>query len=260
MLKLNNILFFIIFLITLSVSCGPSGPRSLETAGNLAFSYFLNYAMFDNRISEKLFTGPYLIEENEKEYVFQWVCKVPKPGDTFIDISVPKKSEEIKGYHIGGRKDDISFLRNTCDFPLNEAMLTNLFSLSIDPDNKSELTKRLRMVPLTNGQMEEVASFITLGWRLSQYAYMRHCHYPDSLAELLKDDLNFNKQYFIDRFGRPYFYSNLLGFIILGTAGENGKWDFDKAVLDSFYYDQMEQIHTTDDDIIVKFKPYNSCL
>ena len=259
------LLMLSLFITLLELNCGSTGPRTLESAESSASVYFHDNIVIDGDISEKLLEGPILVDETDDEFVFQWGAKAPIPGETYCEVTVPKRSGEIYS-KITGRRKNLSRLGHTRDFPLNEAMLINLFNLPTSPDFKDEHTRRLSEVPLNTGQLEDVANFMDISWELTEYASCMNCRYPDSLYELntFKNSGTCNVHkldcfFLTDRYGHQYYYTCLLGFIILGSPGENGKWDLDKAVLDSVYYEQIDQIQRTDDDIIVKFKPLSRC-
>jgi hypothetical protein len=260
--SLNNFLLFLSFLM--AINCGSFGPRDSKTAQKEATKYFKSI-MFDDDINDTLFTGPILIDSLKNDFVFQWYSKVPRPGATIIEVLIPKDPDREHGYRTKGERSNYAYLRNTRDFPFNEAMLITLLGLPTSDDTRQK-TKHFRSVPLTRAQLEDVASFVVIKMNLLEYASCITCRYPDSLADFntFKNTGNCNVKALDslithDRYGKQYYYLNLINFVVLGSPGANDRWDFDKAIMDSIFNDQEEHINTTDDDIIVKIKPRKSC-
>jgi hypothetical protein len=253
----------IIISALLALTCAPSSPRDLESAQRAAFSE-LRAIMFEGRVDIKLFQGPNLVIEDSGKYVFHWVSTVPGLEATICEVSVPKDPKGEPGIRIKGKRDRFGYLSGTLDFPLNESALYSLFRLPPDPkDTTSDRARRLRMVPLDEGQLKDVANFVSITSELHGYASCFDRRYPASLEELNNVTAKFpcgldrlDSMYIHDRYGRKYYYENFIEFLVLGTPGENGKWDFNRAVLDSLYNDEREYILTNDDDLLVKIKPF----
>ncbi len=43
-------------------------------------------------------------------------------------------------------------------------------------------------------------------------------------------------------------------FVVLGSKGKNGRWDFEGSIIDSVYNDKKKYIIKSDDDILVKIR------
>jgi hypothetical protein len=260
--SLNNIFLFLSFII--AMNCGSFGPRDSKTAQKVATNYFESI-MFEDDINDTLFVGPILIDSSKNDFVFQWLSKVPKPGATIIEMPIPKDPNREHGYRTKGERNNYAYLQGTRDFPFNEAMIIALFGLPTSEDTRQQ-TRHLRAAPLNSARLEDLASFVVIKMNLREYASCITCRYPDSLADFntFKNTGNCNVKsldslIIHDRYGKQYFYLNLINFVVLGSPGANDRWDFDKAIMDSIFNDQEEHINTTDDDIIVKIKPRKGC-
>jgi hypothetical protein len=260
--KILIIISWLLLFIISATMCGPSAPRNFYSARKEATRKLERILSLDF-IDIRLLNGPTLIKENPENFIFQWSLKVLRSGATIFEVAVPKDPRGKTGLMIKGERRSYSYLVGTLDFPINEAVLYNLFSLPPDPHDKiSDRAKRLRMIPLDIDQLEDVANFVQIKNDLGEYYFCFNHIYPDSLEELNliipKGDcgvFKLDSLYIHDRFGAKYNYDNLGNFVILGSMGEKGKWDFDKAIIDSIYNDQKEHIFINGDEIIVKFKP-----
>jgi hypothetical protein len=239
------------------MACG-SSRESAQMAATDNFENFLTEA----GMNKNLFRGPTLVRNDESDYVFQWASVVPESGATIFEILVSKSFPFRPGLFIKGKRSEISYLASTRYMPFNEAMLTTLFYLTSDTSDHSIFVKPLREVPLTQNQLSDVASFIHIERDLREYNPCYKKGYPDSLEEfnhISNPDscgmFPLDNMFTHDHWGNKYFYKNLGNRVILGTAGKNRKWDFSDAVMDSIFNFHLNQIYTTDDDIIVKFCP-----
>ncbi|URA09898.1 hypothetical protein [Thermospira aquatica] len=80
---------------------------------------------------------------------------------------------------------------------------------------------------------------------------------PPSLKELFQKTYPFfiNKEDILDPYGREYFYKVQGRYVILGSKGENGKWDFDRETLNKVFSNTEEKLFfLKGDDIIIKMK------
>lgn len=222
---------------------------SLESAREKAINEFENH-MFGLGINLELFSGPRLVSENENAYVFHWVSIVPRKGDTIVEILVRKSGSAVKGVRTKGVRNSNYFLIGTKYFPFNEAMLTMLFDLPPTPKVNDDETKRLRNVALNPRQLVDVANFVEIKRRLMNYHYDSKGNYPDDLNKL-----NLDSVYVYDQYGKEYIYMTFGKFVVLGSQGKNGKWDFENSAIDSVFSDQMKKyIMKNDDDILVKIR------
>ena len=261
-IAIHGIILSISAIFLIAQSCGPSGPRDHRAARRAAIWKF-NEAIFESRIGEGLFQGPMLIEVNDKEFIFRWYSTVPQWGATIYGATVPKdRNEKITFLHGLGQRKRATYLCGTDKLPVNESALKNLFGLPPNPDYGDIGIRRLQLIPLDANQLNDVANFVEIKKGLRQYRFEHAASYPDSLSEIIfvprldvVDHSPLDSFYFADRYGHEYFYVNLIDFVVVGTPGENRKWDIDSAKMDSIYSDDMEHIYTTWDDIIVKFRP-----
>ena len=258
-LLINRINIPIIVIIFFTISCGHPGPRELEEARKQAILAFGDFT-FENRIDAKYFKGPTFIEEKDENYTFNWITDIPNIKPTVFEAYVPKDSKIEAKYGTKGRS--LGYLCGTHDYPLSEAVLSNLFHLAL---NNSEPVLRLRKTLLASDQLEDVANFSVIGSDLDAYAYCYNCSNPDSISwfKNIKERnykikctvFELDSIYTHDRYGSEYYYRNFIQFIVLGTPGANRIWDFEPAILDSLYNDKLEHIYTNGDDIIVKLIP-----
>jgi hypothetical protein len=255
----------VIVFILLIISCGQSGPRNLEDAKSQA-KYDFYIMMFDDQVDTKYYDEPIFVKEDNKFFVFRWVSNIPGVRPTVEEGYVPKDRKNKTGFRT--IQHGAIGLGGTLDYPLTEAALYSLFDLAL---NESPEVLRLRKVPLTTAQLEDVSNFTTISNDLSQYTFCFNCAYPDSLSWFCNAEeierMNTKSSCSIrkldsldtyDRYGYEYYYRNFIKFIILGTPGANRKWDFGQAIFDSLYNDQFEHIYTNNDDIIVKLIPTSS--
>lgn len=260
--KNTSILFIMLLTIVLSssLSCGPSGPRDRERARRAAVAYFEDAIVYEEHIDENLFRGPDFDREDEEFFYFHWMCLFPRPGESIIEVIVPRNPKRPCGYRSLGPRG-WGYLRYTRELPINEAVLRKLFYLPLNSRETSTEDKTLRNVLLDTNQIMDMANFLAIRGRLAEYSICFNGRYPDSLSQL-KDYSRGNcmvhepdSVYMHDRYGRKYIYENLINYVVLGSQGANGQWDFELAVVDSIYNDNRKHINVNGDDIIVKFKP-----
>lgn len=241
------------------MACGPEKPRNMESARKAAVK-LLRDIFYDQGIDINLFKGPIFEGETEKGYMFRWYSTVPRPGATVLEINVPRDPNTFFGMGLAGPRPSIRYLVHSSQLPISQAVLRSVFHLP-PPFNLNERIKRLSLVPLDTAHLEDIANFVEISWELSDYARCFGRHLPTNLEEIKNvagSQCNVDKidsLYMHDRYGREYIYENLIDFAMLGSPGQNLIWDFDKAVLESVYYDQLEHIYVSGDDILVKFKP-----
>lgn len=232
----------------------------MEGARKAAIGYFED-DMFELNIDNNLFQGPILVTEDDTAFTFQWQLKILPKETSTIEISVPKNRTEIKGLHIGGTRNDIGYLGGTRKLPLSQAMLSTLFDTAPTLKDSSERARRLRMIPLDDTQLGDVANFLSIKMGLMQFSQCFNGRYPDSLKEIREYARG---TYFMDaldslcshdRYGHEYNYINMITFVLIATPGKDGILNFNNTIIDSIYHDQMEHIYILGDDIIVKFAP-----
>ena len=257
-LKLLFILLILIFL-SLTVTCSQAGPRNMKDAiGQAKYDFYI--IMFEDGIDTKYYDGPFFVEEDSSYFTFKWNSNIPGERPDIIEGYVPKNPKHITSIRTIQR--GAIGLSGTLDYPLNEAALQCLFELPLNNDIE---TLRLRKIPLTLRQLEDVTNITCIGNDIRQYEYCFKCAYPDSLSWLInireskyRNDcsvVELDSTITHDRYGREYYYENYINFIVLGTAGANHIWDFTPTLMDSIYNDNLEHIYVNNDDIIVKLKP-----
>lgn len=240
-------------------ACGPEGPRDLKRAEAKADHDFYDM-MFEDRVDTKYYDGPIFVEERDSGYVFRWVSNIPGARLSIWEGYVSRDPKHYTDF-MNIQRGAIS-LSGTLDYPVGEAALVDLFRL---PYNDNAETLRLRKVPLTLGQLEDVDKFAIIAGNISGFAYCYNCAYPDSLSWFKNvKERNYKIMCVIneldsvfthDRYGHEYYYENFINYVVLGTPGANRMWDFEPAVLDSIYNDKLEHIYANGDDIIVKLIP-----
>lgn len=258
MLKMNVKLVQLLMTSLLISGCSYHAPRNLKEAQEQAISNFKDI-MFELDIDVKYFDGPTFIAQDEQDYTFVWISTISEIRSTIIEVFVSKNQPGV-GYRTIGRSK--SYLCGTCEFPLNEAALCNLFRLRSNPKIKaSDKARQLRIVPFAPRQLEDIANFIEIRHDIEQYMWCFNLRYPDSLSYLHNIDgsscavEDLDSIYTHDRYGHQYYYENFINFVVLGTPGADRKWDFAPAVIDSIYNDSLEHIYVKNDDIIVKLIP-----
>jgi hypothetical protein len=237
---------FLLWVISLcSVQC--TKKRDLSWARKMATKEYEN-VLHESRINPLLFKGPSLNLENPKFFIFEWRSRVPREGALLISIYVPIDGGEISNSETGDERD-WNYVHDTRDKPINEAILGQLFDLSITPNDTSERTKRLGKLNLTVDQMADIVNFIEIKRKLIEY-YFRIGGYPNSLS-----DLNLEWRLTRDANGNKYSYQSNGRYAILGTPGANGKWEIDSVPVDSIFKDEKEFFQQSGDDLLVKFMP-----
>lgn len=257
-LKYDFIVEMIALYFVVAVGC-QSGPRDLKAARTRA-DYDFYQVMFEDRVDTKYYDGPLFFAEKDSGFVFRWVSNIPGVTPAILEGYVPKDPKDNTGFKT--IQSGAIGLGGTLDYPLSEAALCGLFRL---PLNNSPEVLRLRKVPLTLAQLEDVTRMTNIRADISDYAYCFNCAYPDSLSWLknIKQSRyrdyctvkQLDSVYTHDRYGYEYCYQNYIIFVLLGTPGANRKWDFDQAVMDSIYHDNKEHIYVNNDDIIAKVVP-----
>ena len=184
----------------LGMVCNCCCASNIERATNRAIDRFEEH-IYQARIDRELFRGPILVQETHSDFLFQWESTVPTPGATVFEVSVPKSPTGKIGLRSKGKRPHYGYLWQTSQFPLDEAMLTNLFDLPPTPRVTNERTKRLRDVILTPREREDIANFIEIKRLLMDFHYQYNGRYPDDLDELNVDDSLF----VYDQFGLEYF-------------------------------------------------------
>ncbi|MEE9553860.1 MAG: hypothetical protein V3W18_06135 [candidate division Zixibacteria bacterium] len=274
MLK-TRLLRILIYIINLSVSCvivlscilcnSCSPSRIAENAEKSAYRKLKYYLQDICEIDVELFDGPELLRENEDDYVFIFHSMYPEYGVMNFEVSVPKdKHKNIDISAPSGERKRFNFLCETTRLPVKKAALSYLFNLPISQDTTNPRIKRLQTVELDKGQFNDIVNFVEIKRELFTFAACHGSRNPDNLQELQSDAFSkstcrireLDSLYIHDRYGQKYYYQNLINFVLLGSPGQNLKWDFNAFELDSLYNDDLEHILVDGDDIMVKLKPF----
>jgi hypothetical protein len=239
------------------LSCSKPKQRTFEDARSESIKTF-NELMDQDQINVSLFNGPILVYEDSCEYIFQWKWQLSNSCQSIEESIIPKnptKNAELKT--IGMRR---AALYGTNHFSLNEAALYNLFGLPPDPKKFTIRDINLGRASLNSRQLEDVINFVDIKYALLEY-YDCYSHYPDKLSDIkyytegncyirgLDDSITY------DQYGQKYGYMSIGRYIILGTMGKDGKWNYGQAIMDTIINDENDHIFVSDDDIIVKYEP-----
>ncbi|URA10587.1 hypothetical protein [Thermospira aquatica] len=222
----------------------------------------ITFKLIDYDIPHRYFEfPPRFVGESNGYLIYEAPSIEPWKGAVRAMAYIPKERKKKIEVLFEGKDKYFESLRGSSKLTYSQLLLvylleyeffTNIASNWWDYLLDRDYYEPYRDVVFDKKTKENLINFQAIDWALLQAPST-----PSSLKELVQSTYPFfiEKEDIFDPYGREYFYKVQGRYVILGSKGENGKWDFDRETLNKVFSNAEEKLFfVKGDDIIVKME------
>ncbi|URA10613.1 hypothetical protein [Thermospira aquatica] len=203
---------------------------------------------------------PRFVGESNGYLIYGMPSIEPWKGAVWAMVYIPKERKKKIEVVFEGKDKYVDSLRGECAFTYSQLLLLHLFDYNFFTYTGSwwdSLLGRKYYTPYRDVVFDEKTKENLINFGAIKLALLYSGKNFQTLKELVRSVTIFvTKEDIFDPYGREYFYKVQGRYVILGSKGENGKWDFDRETLNKVFSNAEEKLFfVKGDDIIVKILP-----